>query len=322
MTQSLKERPLTHYAMLSLGAAVLTFLMKLFAWYLTDSVGMLSDALESLANVAAAIIALASLAVAVRPEDEEHAFGHSKAEYFAAGTEGFLVLLAAVAIGWTSIGRFLSPHPISDPVLGLVILVAASTVNFAVAAVLSRVGKKRDSIALVADAKHLMTDVWSSAAVLIAVVLVALTGWWWLDPLIGLLLAFHIIATGAKLINESMHGLMDTGLPPTELEAIRLALAQYADVGVQSHALRTRKAGAKKFMTIHLLMPGEWTILRGHNLAEQVEKELRHAVPGLIVFTHMEPVEDPVSWEDVALERSVEQLAETKGDGSSGDRSS
>lgn len=304
MTTPLKERPLTHYAMLSLGAAVLTFLMKLLAWHLTDSVGMLSDALESLANVAAAFIALASLSVAVRPEDEEHAFGHSKAEYFAAGTEGFLILLAAVAIGWTSIGRFISPEPINDPVLGLAVLVVASAVNFSVAAVLSRVGKKRNSIALVADAKHLITDVWTSAAVLIAVVLVALTGWWWLDPLLGLLLAFHIIATGAKLINESMHGLMDMGLPTSEIEAIRKALGLYADMGIQYHALRTRRAGARKFMAVHLLMPGAWTISQGHFLTERVEEDLRVAVPGLIVFTHLEPVEDPVSWQDVALDRT------------------
>lgn len=309
MTKPLQERPLTHYAMLSLGAAVVTFLMKLFAWHLTDSVGMLSDALESLANVAAAFIALASLSVAVRPEDEEHAFGHSKAEYFAAGTEGFLILLAAVAIGWTSIGRFLSPHAISNPALGLAVLVAASGVNFGVAAVLSRVGKKRHSIALVADAKHLMTDVWTSAAVLIAVVLVALTGWWWLDPVLGLLLAFHIIATGAKLINESMRGLMDAGLPTPDLDAIRLALGKYAAEDVQYHALRTRRAGAKQFMSVHLLMPGAWTILQGHNLAERVEDDLRAAVPGLIVFTHMEPVEDPASWQDVALERTRDEPA-------------
>lgn len=300
---SKQERPLTHYAMLSLGAAVVTFLMKLLAWRLTDSVGMLSDALESLANVAAAFIALASLSVAARPEDDDHAFGHSKAEYFAAGTEGVLILLAAVAIGWTSIGRLILPQPIKDPALGLAVLGAASFINCAVALILSRVGKKRHSVALQADAKHLMTDVWTSVVVIAAVFLVGLTGWWWLDPLMGLLLTFHIIVTGARLIHESLNGLMDEGLAAEDLKAIGGVLDRYAGEGIQHHALRTRKAGAKRFMSVHLLMPGAWTISRGHDLAEKVEADLETALPGLIVFTHLEPIEDPSSWEDVALER-------------------
>jgi len=303
MTSPARERPLTHYALLSLGAAVVTFLMKLLAWKLTDSVGMLSDALESLANVAAAFIALASLSVAAQPEDEEHAFGHSKAEYFAAGTEGALILLAAVAIGWTSIGRFLSPQPLNDPALGLAVLVAASCVNLGVSGVLARVGKTRNSIALRADARHLMTDVWTSAAVVIAVVLVTLTGWWWLDPLIGLLLAFHIIATGVKLLGESFQGLMDSGLAEDDLTIVRSVLARYAGEGVQYHALRTRQAAAMKFVSVHLLMPGAWTIARGHQIADRVETELCQALPGTIAFTHIEPEEDPASWQDSTLQR-------------------
>lgn len=299
------ERPLTHYALLSLAAAVTTFLLKFGAWWLTDSVGMLSDALESLANVAAAFIALASLAVAVRPEDEEHAFGHSKAEYFAAGTEGVMILLAAVAIGWTAIGRFLSPQPITNPVLGLLILGAASVVNLVVARILTKVGTRRDSIALRADAKHLMTDVWTSGAVVVAVILVAMTGWNWLDPLIGLLLALHIIATGVRLINESMHGLMDTGLAGEELALMRTTLDRYAAEGVQYHALRTRQAAAIKFMTVHLLMPGKWTIHRGHEMAERIEADLRGKIRGLVVFTHIEPIEDPASFHDVKLLREA-----------------
>ena len=299
----MKERPLTHFALLSVAAAIVTFLMKLVAWRLTGSVGLLSDALESLANLAAAFIALASIAVAVRPEDEEHAFGHSKAEYFAAGTEGALILLAAAAIGWTAIERFFFPQAITAPAAGLAVSIGASLINFAVARVLMKVGIARRSVALEADAKHLLTDVWTSAVVVVAVTLVAITGWPWLDPLLGLLLTFHIIATGVRLIRESLLGLMDSGLPAEELEAIRAALAQFATEGVQYHALRTRRAGALKFMSVHLLMPGAWTIARGHDLAERLESDLRKIVPGLIVFTHMEPEEDPVSWHDVALER-------------------
>ena len=298
------ERPLTHYAMLSIAAAVVTFMLKLVAWHLTGSVGLLSDALESLANVAAALVALASLAVAMKPEDDDHAHGHSKAEYFAAGVEGGLIMIAAVAIGWEAVDRFFSPQAITQPVLGLTVSMGAALINFVVAGMLTKVGRKRRSIALEADAKHLMTDVWTSIAVLVAVTLVALTGWSWLDPLIGLLLAFHIIITGVKLVNESLHGLMDSAVNAEDLEAIRTVLDNYAAAGVQYHALRTRRAGALKFMSVHLLMPGAWTIARGHDLSEQIENDLRQAIPGLVVVTHLEPEEDPKSWDDVSLERS------------------
>ena len=308
----MKERPLTHFALLSVAAAVVTFLLKLVAWRLTGSVGLLSDALESLANLAAAFIALASIAVAVQPEDEEHAFGHSKAEYFAAGTEGALILLAAVAIGWTAIERFFSPQAITAPAAGLAVSIGASLINLMVARVLMKVGIQRRSVALEADAKHLMTDVWTSAVVVLAVTLVAITGWPWLDPLLGLLLAFHIIGTGVKLVRESMLGLMDSGLPSADMTAIRGALAKFSAEGVQYHALRTRRAAALKFMSVHLLMPGAWTIARGHDIAERLENDLRKIVPGLIVFTHMEPEEDPVSWQDVALERKEDAAAAAK----------
>ncbi|MDB6139091.1 MAG: Transporter [Verrucomicrobiaceae bacterium] len=300
------ERPLTHYALLSIGAAVVTFFLKLVAWRLTGSVGLLSDALESLANVAAALVAFASISVAMKPEDDDHAHGHSKAEYFAAGVEGALIMVAALVIGWEAVDRFFTPQAISQPVLGLTVSMGASLINFLVARVLARVALKRRSIALEADAKHLMADVWTSIAVLVAVSLVALTGWAVLDPLIGLLLAVHIIVIGVKLIGESMHGLMDSAVSPQELEAIRNALDQYSEEGVQYHALRTRRAGSLKFMSVHLLMPGDWSIARGHDLSEQIETDLRALIPGLVVVTHLEPVEDPVSWHDVGLERTAE----------------
>ena len=299
----MKERPLTYFARLSVVAAVITFVLKLIAWRITGSVGLLSDALESVVNLAAALVALGSLAVAARPADEDHAFGHSKAEYFAAGIEGTLILVAAVAIGWNAVERFFCPHALSDTGIGLAISAVASGVNFAVARVLLRVGRRRNSIALEADAKHLLTDVWTSVAVIPAVALVAFTGWLWLDPLVGLLVALHIVATGVSLVRESMLGLMDTGLPAPQLEIIRATLAKFASEGVQYHALLTRRAAARQFMSVHLLMPGKWSITRGHDLAERIEGDLRKSVPGLIVLTHIEPDDDPVSWEDVELER-------------------
>ncbi len=299
----MQERPLTYFARLSVAAAVVTFVLKLAAWRITGSVGLLSDALESLANLAAAFVALGTLAVAARPADEDHAFGHSKAEYFAAGVEGALIIVAAATIGWSAVDRFFSPQAIHQPVTGLAISAAASVVNLVTARVLAAVGRRRNSIALEADAKHLMTDVWTSAAVILAVALVALTGWWWLDPLFGLLLAMHIIMTGYTLVRESMLGLMDTGLPAPQMDAIRAVLAKYEAEGVQNHALLTRRAAARQFMSVHLLMPGSWTITRGHDIAEQIEADLRKAVPGLIVLTHLEPDDDPVSWQDVELER-------------------
>lgn len=299
----MKERPLTYYARLSVAAAVITLVLKLIAWRLTGSVALLSDALESLVNLAAAFVALGSLAVAARPADDDHAFGHSKAEYFAAGTEGALILVAAAAIAWSAAERFFAPHALSDPVAGLAISAVASGVNFAVARVLLRVGRQRNSIALEADAKHLLTDVWTSLAVIPAVALVALTGWLWLDPLIGLLVALHIVVTGVGLVRESMLGLMDTGLPVPQLEIIHATLAKYAEEGVQYHALLTRRAAARQFMSVHLLMPGTWSITRGHDVAERIECDLRKTIPGLIVLTHLEPDDDPVSWHDVELER-------------------
>ena len=299
----MKERPLTDYARLSVVAAVITFVLKLAAWRLTGSVGLLSDALESLANLAAAFVALGSLAVAARPADEEHAFGHSKAEYFAAGGEGTLVIVAAAAIGWSAVEHFFSPHALSLPAAGLALSALASLVNLAVARILRAVGRERNSIAIEADAKHLMTDVWTSVAVITAVALVALTRWWWLDPLIGLLLALHIATTGVTLVRESMLGLMDTGLPAVQLDIIRATLANYATEGVQYHALLTRRAAARRFMSVHLLMPGTWPISRGHDMAERIEADLRKALPGLVVLTHLEPDDDPVSWQDVELER-------------------
>ena len=299
------DRPLTRYAWLSIGAAVITIGLKLGAYWLTGSVGLLSDALESLVNLAAAIMALAMLTLAARPPDEEHAYGHGKAEYFAGGVEGALILLAAASIAWTAVPRLVAPQPLEQIGLGLAVSLAASAINLIVARVLLAAGRRFRSIALEADARHLMTDVWTSAGVLAAVGAVAFTGWQRLDPIIALVVAANIIWTGVRLLRQSALGLLDTALPPEEQVAIDAVLARYRSDEEQFHALRTRQAGARSFMSVHVLVPGGWTVQRGHRLLEQIERDIRAAVPGLTVFTHLEPLEDPVSFEDTRLDRAA-----------------
>jgi cation diffusion facilitator family transporter len=297
------ERSLASYAWLSIAAAVVTLGLKLLAWSLTGSVGLLSDALESLVNLGAAIFALLALWVAARPPDEDHAFGHTKVEYFSGGIEGALILFAAAGIGWNAVERLLHPQPLESVGLGLAVSVAASLVNLVVARILMRAGKAAHSVTLRADAQHLMSDVWTSVGVVVAVALVAWTGWLWLDPVVGLLLACHIVWMGVRLVRESMLGLMDTALPPEEMGAIRDVLQRYATQGVLHHALRTRQAGAWRFMSVHVLVPGEWSVSRAHELAETLEEDIRRCVPRLTVLTHLEPIEDPASWDDVKLDR-------------------
>ena len=295
--------PLTRYAWLSVGAAVTTFLLKLTAWHLTGSVSMLSDALESLANLAAAFFAVASLAVAARPADEDHAYGHSKAEYFASGVEGALIIAAAAGIGWAAVERMFHPRQLSGVEAGLAVSAVASGINFAVARVLLKVSLARRSPALEADAKHLMTDVWTSVVTLAAVAVVAVTDWSWLDPVFGLLLAGHIVATGIKLVHKSALGLMDTAIPAADLAAIRKILSDLEKEGLQYHALRTRQAGARCFMSLHFLVPGAWSVKQAHDRAEALELALRDAVAQLNVITHIEPLEDPLSLRDARLDR-------------------
>ena len=298
--------PLTRYAWLSVAAAVITFLFKLTAWHLTGSVSMLSDALESLANLAAAFFAVASLAVAARPADEDHAYGHSKAEYFASGVEGALIIAAAAGIGWAAIERLFHPVPLSGVGAGLAVSAVASLINLAVARVLLKVSRARRSPALEADAKHLMTDVWTSAVTIVAVAVAALTGWPWLDPIFGLLLTAHIVATGIRLVHQSALGLMDTAIPSAELDAIKSILLGLETEGLQYHALRTRRAGVRCFMSLHLLVPGAWSVKQAHDRAEALEVALRAAVPHLNVITHIEPIEDPLSLIDARLDREVD----------------
>jgi cation diffusion facilitator family transporter len=293
---------LTRFAWLSIAAAVGTIALKLLAWWLTGSVGLLSDALESVVNLVAAAMTLAMLSVAAKPPDELHAFGHGKAEYFASGVEGALILLAAVGIGWTALQRLLAPAPIEQAWLGLGVSTAASAINFGVARVLLRASEQHRSIALEADAHHLMTDVWTSGGVLIGIVAVVLTGWQRLDPLIAIGVALNIVWSGVRIIRGSVLGLMDGALPPHEQQAVASVLQKLAPP-VQCHAVRTRQAGATRFISLHVLVPGEWSVRRGHDLLEELEGALCAAVPGATVFTHIEPLEDPASFADLELDR-------------------
>jgi cation diffusion facilitator family transporter len=294
---------LTRFAWLSIGAAVLTIALKATAYWLTRSIGLLSDALEALVNLVAAIMALSMLTVAGRPADEIHAFGYSKAEYFSSGLEGALILLAAATIAWTAVPRLFTPQPLEQLGVGLTVSVVASAVNFGVARVLLNAGKEYRSITLEADAHHLMADVWTSAGVVLGVGVVALTGWLRLDPLIALIVAANILRTGWQLLSRSIRGLLDAALPAAEQEAIKQVLNRYESQGIQHHALRTRQAGTRSFISLHVLVPGNWTVQRGHDLLEHLERDIRAAVPGAQLFTHLEPQGDPAAWEDIALDR-------------------
>lgn len=296
---------LTRYAWLSIAAAIVTIALKTGAYLLTGSVGLLSDALESVVNLIAAVVALIALWVAAKEPDEEHAYGHSKAEYFSSGLEGLLVLLAALAIAVTAVPRLFTPVPIEKVGAGLAVSVAASAVNGAVAWRLFRASKAHRSITLLANAKHLVTDIWTSAGVIAGVALVAITGWHRLDALVALAVAMHIVWIGYGLIRASMQGLLDSALPPEDLETIETVLARYHDdYGIETHALRTRQAGARRFMSVHVLVPGKWTVHRGHRLVEQLELDLHAELPEMTVFTHLESLDDPASWEDQELDRT------------------
>lgn len=291
-------KDLSKYAWLSIATGVVVFVLKLGAYLLTDSVGLLSDALESTVNIVAAIVALVALKAASRPGDERHHFGHGKAEYFSALFEGLMILIAAGMIMFTAVARFLDPQPLSDVGIGLTISVLASVLNGTVAVVLMRAGAQHRSLVLTADGKHLMTDVWTSVGVVVAVLLVAVTGWLRLDPVIAMVVALNIVFTGLKLIGTSFLGLLDAALPRDENEQIAEILRGHQSEEVQFHALQTRESGRHRFVSMHVLVPGSWTVGQGHDLVEQIESQIREALPDTSVITHVEPIEDPRSWQD------------------------
>lgn len=300
----LARKKLTRFAWLSIATALITIGLKAAAYLLTGSVGLLSDALESGVNLAAAIIALITLTVAARPPDEDHAYGHTKAEYFSGALEGGMIMVAAVLIVVSAIERLLRPQPLQRIEFGLIVSVVAAILNLSTALILMRAGRDYESTALEADARHLLTDVWTTGGVLIGVGAVAVTGWQPLDPIIAIVVALQILRSGLNLVRGSVLGLMDTALPAEERETIRQILDSYAEEGVHYHAVRTRRSGSQRFISVHIQVPGAWSVQRGHSLLEEVERDLRASLPRTSVFTHLEPIEDPVSWEDIALLRS------------------
>lgn len=294
---------LTRFAWLSIAAAIVTMALKTAAYLLTGSVGLLSDAMESLVNLVGALMALAMLIIAARPPDEDHAYGHNKAEYFSSGVEGTLILIAAISIAVAAVQRLLLPKPLEQIGLGLLVSIAASLVNLFVALILLRAAKKYNSITLKANAHHLLTDVWTSLGVLIGVGLVAFTGWQRLDPIVAIIVAGNIVWSGVRIVRESVFGLMDASLPTEDLNTVQSVLDRHCRADIQCHALRTRQAGSRRFVSFHVLVPGNWTVDQGHNLLEQMETDLRNALPNVTVFTHLESIHDPVSWDDIPLDR-------------------
>ena len=295
---------LQRYAQLSVLMSLLVIGLKIGAYGLTGSVGLLSDALESLTNVAAALIALIVLGVAVRPPDDEHNYGHDKAEYFASAAEGALILIAALSIGLSALDRLFNPQPLEQLGLGLLVSLLATLINGLTARILALAGKRYGSITLEADAKHLMTDVYTSLGVVVGLILVALTGLLWLDSVVALLVALHIIVSGAGLLHRSAHGMMDRALSAQDVRAVQGVLDAYAQrYAIEHHALRTRQAGPRKFISVHVLVPDAWTVKRGHDLLEQLESDIRDSLGKdyVNVSTHLEPLNDPRSQQDAEL---------------------
>ncbi len=290
------------WAWLSIGAAITTIGLKSAAYLLTGSVGLLSDALESVVNLVAAVLALVALTIAARPADDSHHFGHGKVEYFSAGAEGLMILVAAVLIIVSAVQRLINPQPLEDLGIGLAITVVATVINGVVGWLVLRAGRRHRSSTLVADGKHLLTDVWTSVGVVVGVGLVALTGWVPLDSLVAIGVALNILWTGGGLVRHSMDGLMDHALPAAEVakvtSALRAVTRSYAPGEVEFHAIQTREAGRERYVSMHVLVPGDWTVTEGHDLLEQVEAEIVRELPGAQVHTHIEPREDPRSYGD------------------------
>ena len=301
----MKTKSLRKFAYLSIVAAVATISLKLLAYFLTNSVGLLSDALESCVNLIAAVVALFMIMLAEKPADEEHAFGHNKAEYFSSAIEGGLIVLAAFSIIWAAVPRLINPVPLENVGIGLLIAVGASGINLVVSIVLLKSGRKNNSIILEADGKHLMTDVYTSAGVLIGIGLVKVSGWLVLDGIVAIAVALNILWTGYQLMRRSALGLLDSGIPEGDRLKIIQTLEPLKQQKLDYHSLLTRQAGQRKFVALHVLMPGEWTIQEGHNKIEKIERDIRDLFDSPVtVFTHLEPIEDPLSMNDIGIDRS------------------
>jgi cation diffusion facilitator family transporter len=292
------------YMYLSIAAALVTMGVKFIGYFLTGSVGLFSDAAESVVNLVAALVGLWAVTLAARPADIEHTYGHTKSEYFSSGVEGALILVAALIIAVESIPRLLHPAPIEQAYLGLTFSVLGAVINGVLAWFMLREGKKQRSITLEADAHHLFTDVMTTVGVFIGVLLVALTKWYILDPIVALLVAINIIWTGVKLLRQTGLGLLDTALPQEDIHAINAILDTYREQNIEFHALRSRMAGRRRFVSFHVIVSGTWTVLKGHSICEEIEMALHVALPESTIFTHLEPREDPVTFEDTELDRA------------------
>lgn len=300
----MKRTPLKNFIYLSIIAAIATISLKLLAFYITGSVGLFSDALESCVNLIAAVVALFMITLAEKPADEMHSFGHHKAEYFSSAIEGGLIVLAAFSIIWSAIPRLIDPQPLENMGVGLLVALSASGINLAVAMVLLKNGRKRNSIILEADGKHLMTDVYTSIGVLIGIGLVKLSGWLILDALVAIGVALNILWTGFQLMRRSAMGLLDSAIPEAERLIVIQVLNKFSELGIEYHSLMTRQAGQRKFIALHVLVPGNWTIQQGHDSVEKIEKEIRDIFNSPVtVFTHLEPIEDPLSLDDIGIDR-------------------
>lgn len=308
-SQPMTQRSARQYVYLSIAAALLTMGVKFIGYLLTGSVGLFSDAAESIVNLVAALVALWALTLAARPPDNDHHYGHSKAEYFSTGVEGALILVAAAWIAWEAVLRLFAPRPIDQVGWGLLFAALGAAINGAAAAILWRAGRRLRSVTLEADARHLLTDVWTTGGVIVGVALVAGTGWLALDPLIALAVAANIVWTGGRLLYETGQGFLDIALPAEDQEKIEEALAPYRLQGFAFHAVRTRRAGARRFVTLHVLVPGAWTVQQGHDLSESIEGAIRRELPHSTVETHLEPIEDPVSFADQELDREPDHAS-------------
>lgn len=300
---------LPRYAWLSALAAVVTLGLKLTAWAITGSVGMLSDALETVVNLAGAVLAIAMLQVAARPADEEHPYGHGKAEYFSGGVEGALILFSAIGISIAAVQRLIAPRELQQVPLGLAVAAIAAAINLVVATVLVRAGRRHGSLTLEAGGQHLYSDVWTSLGVFAGVGIVMGTGLRWLDPLVALAVSANILRTGWGIVRRAITGLMDASLGKDDLAALERALAPHILAPVQVHALRSRQSGTRRFVSMHVLVPGDWSVHRGHQLLERIEADIRAAIPNVTVLTHLESLDDPASWDDITLDRPEQPAA-------------
>ncbi|HZK15287.1 MAG TPA: cation diffusion facilitator family transporter [Solirubrobacterales bacterium] len=307
MSDAARATRLKRLMLLAVAAAALTIAIKVVAWQLTDSVSLFSDAAESGVNLVAALFGLAAVMWASRPADEDHAYGHEKANYLSAGVEGALILLAAFAILYAAVGRLLNPIELESIGVGVAVVIGASVINLVVGRLLIAQGREHGSLTLDADGRHLITDVWTTAGVVIGLGLVAVTGWQALDPIVAIAVAINIVRVGAGLVRDSAGGLMDRALESGELATVEAVLAAYRGETVQFHALRTRRSGRRAFITMHVLVPGAWSVQDGHDLAERIEADLRQRFDQATVFTHLEPMEDPASFRDTRLDRDRDE---------------